>query len=370
MREDKVIRIAQIMGEMNSGGVESSIMNYYRNIDRNMIQFDFIVNEGSKIPQKNEIEELGGRIIIVPPYKFLIKYLRTLKKVFKENDYKIVHSNLNSLSVFPLFVAYMAGIPIRIAHSHSTTNRKEWKKNLIKNILKPFSTVFATDYFACSEYAGKWLFGNRKFKKGEITIIKNAIDVEKFKYNEETRNKIRKELNIENNLVLGHVGRFMKQKNHDFLIDAFYETYKTKKDIILILIGDGPLEEQIKEKVKQLKIEEKVKFLGTKNNVNEYMQAMDIFLFPSLYEGLGIVTVEAQCAGLICLASTKVPSEVKLSENIKFLENKKEIWKEEILKNNSIQRNIDLKRVYSNGYYIKDAVRNLEKIYINLINDK
>ena len=216
-------------------------MNYYRNIDKSKVQFDFIVDEDSSYIPREEIERLGGKVIIVPPYQKIFKYIRTLKKVFKENNYKIVHSNLNTLSVFPLFAAKLAGVPVRIAHSHSTSNKKEWKKNILKNILRPFSKVFATDYFACSEYAGRWLFGNKTFEEGKVTIIKNAIDVDKFKYNEEIRNKIRKQLNVEEKFVIGHVGRFMEQKNHEFLIDIFNKIHMKRKESILLLIGDGPL---------------------------------------------------------------------------------------------------------------------------------
>lgn len=279
---------------------------------------------------------------------------------------------MNALNVFPLYCAYKEKIPVRIAHSHSTSNKKEWKKNILKNVLKKFSKIFATHYFSCSEHAGRWLFGDSTFEKGKVTIIKNAINIEKFKYNESIRNKLRKELNVENKLVLGHVGRFMKQKNHEFLINVFNEIYKENKDIVLILIGNGPLEEKIKNKVKDLEIEENVKFLGVKDNVNEYMQAMDMFLFPSLYEGLGIVAVEAQCSGLKCLVSTEVPKEVKLTKNIKFIENNEELWKKTIIKEskNIGSRQIDLKEVYSNGYNIENSAKQLEKIYFDLANKK
>lgn len=316
MKEQQPIRVAHIIGKMVGGGVESFIMNYYRNIDRNKIQFDFIIDSDSKVVPRKEIENLGGRIIEIPPYQKVFSYIKELKKVFKDNNYKIVHSHLNTLSVFPLYCAYSAKVPVRIAHSHSTTNKKEWKKNIIKNILKPFSKVFATDYFSCSEHAARWLFGNKTFEQGKVSIIHNAIDVDKFRYNEEIRNKIRKELQIENKFVLGHVGRFVQQKNHDFLIDIFSEVYKENKNAVLLLIGDGPLEEKIKEKVNKLNLKDSVYFLGIKENVNEIMQAMDVFVFPSLYEGLGIVLVEAQCSGLPCVVSEEVPKEALILDNI------------------------------------------------------
>ena len=159
--EEKVIKVAQVIGMAVDGGTESVWMNYYRNIDKKKIQFDFLVENESKIINKKEIESMGGKIVIIPPYNNPIKYMRVLKKIFKENPYDIVHSNMNALSVFTLRAAKKAGIKVRIAHSHSTSNKKEWKKNILKNILRPFSKVYATHYLACSELAGRWLFGNK-----------------------------------------------------------------------------------------------------------------------------------------------------------------------------------------------------------------
>jgi len=371
-KNDNPIRIAQIMGKMNSGGVESFIMNYYRNINREKVQFDFIVDEDSLISQKEEIENLGGKIIVVPPYQHIFQYLKELKKILKNNNYKIVHSHLNSLNVFPLYSAWRAKVPVRIAHSHSTTNIKEWKKNLIKNILKIFSKIFATNYFACSEHAGRWLFGNKVFNEGKVDIIHNAIDIEKFKFNENVRNNIRKELHIEDKFVLGHVGRFVEQKNHDFLIDIFNEVYKEKKDIILLLIGEGPLEKDIKGKIKKLGLEENIKFLGVRNDVYELMQAMDCFVFPSLYEGLGMVVIEAQCADLQCIVSTEVPEATRITDLIEFvsLEVPSNVWSK-CIKGKLIDKKRDSNRVINNlrnsGYDILEESKKLEKKYLDLI---
>ena len=185
--ETKPIRVAQIIGKWLGGGVEAVVMNYYRHIDRNKIQFDFICDEDSTNIPYEEIESLGGKVIIIPPYQKLFKYIKELTKVLKEGKYKIVHSHINTLSVFPLYCAKKAKVPVRIAHSHSTTHKKEWKKNLMKQILKPFSKLFATNYFACSEYAGRWLFGDKEFDKGNVYVLNNAIDVDKFKYDEKIR---------------------------------------------------------------------------------------------------------------------------------------------------------------------------------------
>ena len=181
------IRIAHVIGKWVGGGVEAVVMNYYRNIDKSMIQFDFICdNDSTNIPYE-EIESLGGKVILVPPYQKVFEYQKVLQKILKENNYKIIHSHINTLSVFPLYAAKKVGVPVRIAHSHSTTNKKEWKKNLLKQVLRPFSKVFATDYMCCSELAGRWLFGNKEYDKGNVYLLNNAIDLDKFKYNKRIR---------------------------------------------------------------------------------------------------------------------------------------------------------------------------------------
>ena len=284
---DEKIIVAHIMGKWNGGGVESVVMNYYRNIDRNRIQFHFLCDEDSTDIPYEEIEKLGGKVIVIPPYQKLFKYQKELYRIFKENNYKIIHSHINALSVFPLRIAKKAGVPIRIAHSHSTSNKKEWKKNILKMILRPFSKLYANNYFACTEYAGKWLFGKKVVERKELNVINHAIDFKKFEFNENTREELRKELGIkEDVLVIGHVGRFMKQKNHEFLIDVFEKAIKQDDNIYLILVGQGPLEDKIKEMAKEKGIENKILFLGQRNDVNKLYQAMDIFVLPSLYEGL------------------------------------------------------------------------------------
>ena len=284
---DEKIIVAHIMGKWNGGGVESVVMNYYKNIDRNRIQFHFLCDEDSTDIPYEEIEKLGGKVIVIPPYQKLFKYQKELYRIFKENNYKIIHSHINALSVFPLRIAKKAGVPIRIAHNHSTSNKKEWKKNILKMILRPFSKLYANNYFACTEYAGKWLFGKKVVERKELNVINNAIDLKKFEFNENTREDLRKELGIkEDVLVIGHVGRFMKQKNHEFLIDVFEKAIKQDDNIYLILVGQGPLEDKIKEMAKEKGIEYKILFLGQRNDVNKLYQAMDIFVLPSLYEGL------------------------------------------------------------------------------------
>lgn len=365
------IRIAHIIGKWLGGGVESVVMNYYRNIDRDHIQFDFICDSDSTDIPYEEIKKLGGKVILIPPYQKIFSYHKKLKKVLKKENYKIVHSHINTLSVFPLFAAKSAGVPIRIAHSHSTTNKKEWKKNLLKQTLRPFSKIYATDYFCCSELSGRWLFGNKEYNNDNVFLLNNAINLEKFKYNEKVRMKKRKELNIDKNtIVIGHIGRFVQQKNHNFLIDIFNEIHKQNKKTILLLIGKGPIEDEIKEKVKLLNLENSVKFLGQRDDVNELYQAFDIFLLPSLYEGLPVVGIESQASGLLCVLSSSMTKETKILDTTIFvaLEESPNIWAEKILKMlENFKRKDTTIEVRQSGYDIKKEAKVLENKYKELL---
>ena len=367
-KKEKPIRIAHIIGKWVGGGVESTVMSYYRNIDHNKVQFDFICDSDSSDIPYEEINKLGGRVILIPPYQHIFSYHKKLKKILKDNQYKIIHSHINTLSVFPLFAAKCAKVPVRIAHNHSTTNKKEWKKNLLKQILKPFAKVFATHYFGCTEHAGRWLFGDKEYEKNNIYILNNAIDLDKFKYNEKVRKQKRKELSIsDETIVIGHVGRFMKQKNHEFLIDVFSEIHRKNSNTILLLAGQGPLLEEMKQKVEKLNLKDSVVFLGQRKDVEELYQVFDAFVLPSLYEGLGIVLIESQCAGLPSFASTEVPEIAKVSDILKFisLEEEKEKWADVILESiNDYKRRDYKKECQQCRYDIKIEGPKLQEYYI------
>lgn len=373
METKEPIRIASVIGRYIGGGVEAVTINYYRNIDKNKVQLDFICDEDSTNIPYEEIERMGGKVIIIPSYSKPFKYHKALKRVLKEGNYKIIHSNINTLSVFSLFAAKCAGVPVRIAHSHSTTNKKEKKKNLMKQVLRPFSKVFATDYMCCSELAGRWLFGNKEYDKGNVYLLNNAIDLDKFKYNESLRKTKRKELGIKDDtLVIGHIGRFVAQKNHDYLIDIFNEIHKKNNNAILLLAGQGPLMEDIKNKVKELNLEDSVKFLGQRNDANELYQAFDVFLLPSLYEGLPVVGVEAQAAGLLCYLSDDMTKETKVLDITKFmsLNNTPEEWADNILDDVKKYKRIDTsKEMTAKNFNIKEEAKKLEEYYLNLYNN-
>ena len=369
-KKDEPLRIAHIVGKMLGGGVEAVVMNYYRNIDKNKIQFDFICdNDSTNIPYE-EIEKMGGRVILIPPYQKIFKYHKELKKILRDNKYKIVHSHINTLSFFSLYAAKCANVPIRIAHSHSTTNKKEKKKNLMKQILKPFSKLFATHYMCCSELAGRWLFGNKEYDKKNVFLLNNAIDLEKFKYNEKIKSKKRKELNIEEDMfVVGHIGRFVEQKNHKFIIDIFKEIYNINNNSMLLLVGQGPLMNEIKEKVFLEGLSNNVKFLGQRNDANELYQAFDIFLLPSLYEGLPVVGVEAQASGLLCFLSSDMTKETKIlkSTTIMKLSTSPKEWAKNIIKEyNNYVRESKMEEMSLHGFDIITETKKIEKYYLGL----
>ncbi len=366
MENNKPLRVAQIICQCVNGGVEACIMNYYKHIDKTKIQFDFFVDNTSKIINKDEIIKMGGKIIIVPPYKKIFKFIIFLKKELK--NYDIVHSNINALSVFPLYAAKKAKVKIRIAHSHSTTNKKEFRRNLVKNFLRLFSKKYATNYFACSKEAGEWLFGKKTLNKGEITIVNNAIDIEKFKFNNEVRDELRKEYNISNEIIIGNIGRFVWQKNQLFLLDVFSQYTKQNPNSYLLLIGDGPLYGDLIKKARNLNIIEKIIFAGTDKEVSKFYSMMDIFVFPSLYEGFGMVMLEAQASGLACIASNGVPKIVKNLDSTIFLDliNDAKFWADELYKVN-LNSDRNLLYVKNSLYDIKKEAIKLEQIYFDIL---
>lgn len=354
------IRIAQIMGKMNNGGVEAVIMNYYRQIDKDKFQFDFIVDSDSLLPQRSEIESLGGKIYIVPPYSKVGAYRKALSKIFKENNYIIVHSNLTTLNIFPLRVAKKCGIPVRISHSHNSMGKGEFLKTCLKLCFRVFSNLYLTERFACSEHAGEWLFKGKKFK-----VINNSIPYEKYLFSLETREKLRSLYNFsKNDIVIGHIGRFNSQKNHVFIINLYKKLLESNSNYKLFLIGEGPEKAKIKNMILEMGISNNVIIVDSVNNAFDYYNLFDVFVLPSNYEGFGNVVVEAQVNGLSTLVSNKVPIATQISNQVEFLPLEYSKWVEKI-------KHISLSRGTSNLDYKYDLLYNtkrLEGIYYELIN--
>ena len=299
----------------NPGGVESVIMNYYRKIDRTKIQFDFLCNT-KVVAYEDEIVSLGGKIYRIAQRKENAKqFYNDLDNLFKNNKFDAIWVNVCSLAnIEYLKYAKKYGIKTRIIHSHNSANMDSKLRAVLHTLNRFRVGKLATHYWSCGDLASKWFYNKKIIQSDKHKIINNAIDIDKFKFDEKIRNEYRKNLNLENKFIIGHVGRFHFQKNQLFLIDVFNEIYKQRKDVVLVLIGQGEDEDKIKAKVKELNLEEVVKFLGVKNDVNNYYQIMDMFLFPSVFEGFGIVAIESQVAGVPTLCSTNVPLDTKLTE--------------------------------------------------------
>ena len=366
IRGENPIRIAHVIGKLNAAGVEAVINNYYRNIDHTKYQFDYYIEEDSNCSPPQEMIDMGARYFVTPPYQDIFNYISCLKKHFQEEKYQIVHCNMNTLSVFSLYAAWRVGVPIRINHNHSTSGKGETKKNIFKYILRPFAKCFATDYLACSRYAGEWLFGRESMESGQVTILNNAIDVDRYRYNPEIRKRVREELRLTDKFVIGHVGRFCYQKNHEFLIDIFEDVHNKNCNSVLLLVGIGELFDSIKAKVHRKGLDDVVIFLGARSDVHELYQAMDVFVLPSHYEGLPVVGVEAQTSGLPVICSSAVSKEIELSRtSISFLplSNSVDMWSENILEFKNIKRKDESEIVCSAGFDIKVESKKLEDLY-------
>lgn len=371
-KDKKRVKVLRIIGECKTGGTETIALNYYRKIDHDKIAMDFLFY-GDNIPRFNEeLEKNGDKVINVVDYtKNLVKSISQIKKAVKKGNYDIVHSQLNTLNVFPLMGAWLGGAKIRVCANHSTANLKyECKKSIIKYILRPTTKIFATHYAACSKYAGQWCFGKRALKKGKIKVIRNAIDLTDYIYSPEVRKRIREKENWNGRFVIGHIGRFTEQKNHEFLLKIFNEIHEKCPKALLVLVGDGDLMEDVKNKAEVMGLSDSVKFLGIRFDVKEILQGMDVFLFPSLYEGLGNVVIEAQASGMHCVVSDTTPEEVKMTDLVEFvsLEKSETKWADSVLKyQKGYERKDTYKLLVKNGYEISSAAKDLEKYYFSLV---
>ncbi len=376
-----VIRVLQVFTIMNRGGAESMIMNYYRKIDTKKIQFDFLVHRKEEGAFDQEIKELGGKIYTFDPINPLVPgtYYAALRNFFAEHtEYQIVHSHLNTFSPFPLKIAQEFNIPCRIAHAHiaiekitlsdlvpNKENLKETFKKLVKFQLKNKIHKHTTHYFSCGDKAGKWLFG----KDTKFRTMNNAIDTEKFIYNPAVSNAYKTEFGINNTLVLGHVGRFNTQKNHSFLLKIFTEVVKQHANSILILIGDGGLRAKIESEAKSLGVFGKVKILGVRSDIPELLQMLDVFVFPSFYEGLPVTLIEAQAAGLKIVASDTITTEVSLTGDIQFLSinTPEKVWADNIVALHPYTKQSNRDQIVHGDYDIVSNTKKIENFYLQQI---
>lgn len=373
MSKNLPIRILQVGMTKNIGGLETYLMQQFAHLDKTKVTYDFVnITSEDEIVFKDKILQAGSHIYGVRsrhsnPIRHYWQWIILLHRIAK--NYKAIVLNSNSITyVFPIFIARFFGIPMRIMHSHNSGFEQKigFAKKAIMKMNRCLLKWGATDYFACSQLAGKWMFG----EKMPFTVIPNAIDCSKFRFSPEVRHEIRKTLNIEDKFVVGHVGRFTYQKNHGFLIDVFNEIHKINPKAVLLLIGDAvgnmSYYEKAKQKVQQYGLTGCVQFLGMRNDVPLLMQAMDCFVFPSKFEGLGIVGVEAQAAGLPCFFSDTITREVGLTELAHFipLENNPSQWADFILRVDPSKRKEENHKVSLAGYDITVAIKKIETLYL------
>lgn len=356
-------RVLHMIGSLNIGGSQAMIMNLYRNIDREQIQFDFILDHPEQLYFAEEVKALGGKIYFVP--EFVGTNLPGVRKAwhqfFKEHpEYKILHSHVRSYASVYLPIAKKHGLKT-IIHSHSTSNGSGIA-SVAKKILQ-YPLRFQADYFmGCSEESGRWLFGEKIVNSDKYYLLKNAIDANAFRYNPEKRIECRKLLGIGDEKVFVHVGRFHPAKNHMFLLDVYSEIHRRNQKTILMLVGDGDLKEAIQTKIQELHLTDSVMMLGNRNDVPELLQVADCFLFPSLYEGLGIVAIEAQAAGLPCICSESVPRLVNVSDDCYFVPFDVTQWVE-VSANTRTTRMDMYQKIAEQGFDVKESAKWLMNFY-------
>lgn len=371
-----MVKVLQVHGGMERGGTESVIMNWYRNIDKNEIQFDFTTMQEHRCAYDDEIESMGGKIIYVPPRAKVgnLNHFKALYNCIKENGpYDAVHSHMNYHGGLVALAAKLAGVKTIVCHAHNTEDVAEQtlKRKVETTVLRNLMYSCSTDLLACGKEAGSFVFGkNKKFK-----IINNAVDIEKFK---PADNKMQQEIKVlkdkydlNNKLILGHIGRFNIQKNHKFIVKILRDLKKQNCDFKFLFIGDGELKEEILDSVRKEGLEENIVYLGLQGNINIWLNIMDILVFPSLFEGLPVVLVEAQSTGLPCIISNKISSDVDLGLNlVKFLsiEDGTDIWVNEII-NNNMKKECNQDKIKEQlkreGYYLQDNIKMIENIYKN-----
>ncbi|WLR42781.1 glycosyltransferase family 1 protein [Bacillus carboniphilus] len=364
---ERPIRVLHVVVNMNRGGAETLLMNLYRKIDHTKIQFDFLTCKEGIFD--DEIKQLGGIVYRIPYVTDVghFLYMNELKSFFNiHDDYKIVHAHMDKMSGLVLKVAAKAGIPHRIAHSHNTKSEGNIIHKGYKWIIGRNIPSYSTKFVACSKVAGQWLFNK---KSSNILLLRNGVNSEEFYFSKEKRNKIRDLLNIsKEQFVVGHIGRFNMQKNHQFILDIFSEVLKEIPNAKLLLIGDGPLKDKIKSRAVDLDINNSIMFLGIRDDVNELISAFDCLLFPSIHEGLPVTLIEAQASGIHCLVSNVITNEVDIGAGLisyESLKSSPKVWAKKLMNLSASDVNCEF-FIKENGFNISDTAQKLQDMYMHM----
>lgn len=370
-----MIRVLHSVSVMNRAGIETMLMNYYRHTDREKIQFDFLTSRNEKGDYDDEIKAMGGRIFVSPTLNplFYPNYIRFITNLYKENpEIKIIHAHNEGMALYPLRGALKYGMKNRIAHAHNTKIAMDYKWPL-KVFCKQFLKYNANYLWGCGRDAGIYFFGKKRWNESGM-IMHNAIETEKFRYNAAAREKIRGNLGIGKAILIGMVGRFNAQKNHEKMLEIFEAYLKLDKNAKLVLIGEGPLEPQIKSSADRRGIAENIIFAGLQNNVYEWYQAMDVFVMPSLYEGLPVVGIEAQASGLPCYFSDTVTDEIIIGKNSEAVPLKADgsVWAKRIFEGakKNIDRSLGINDVIDAGYDIVTEAMRIQNLYLSMAGEE
>ena len=349
-----MIRILHCVAGLDRGGYEAFIMNVYRHIDRSKIQFDFLYSFDGVYT--DEIRKLGGKLYQIPfiTQKGPFVYRKAVMKFFREHpEYKIVHSHMDKFSGLIMECAAKNNVPVRISHSHSIKNEGNFLFHIVKNYYGKFIAPYCTHRFACSEPAGLWLFGSSE----NVSVVKNGVNTQLFNNTD---------LRDENVFTVANIGRFVPAKNHSFLIDVFSELYKLDNSSRLVLAGTGALMEQIKTKVSDLNLTDYVTFLGDCNNIPSLLSKTDVVCMPSLFEGLPVTLIETQSAGVPCVISTGIPSEVDITGDVEFLslDDSPAVWANKLLECKGKSKSDNREKIINSGYDIYSTANYLQQFYI------
>lgn len=362
-----MIRVIHMIGSLNIGGSQTMIMNLYRKIDKEQIQFDFVIDHPNDLYFADEVKSMGGKIFVLPTFRGT--NIRQIKKSWNQffidhPEYKILHSHVRSYASLYIPIAKKHGLKT-IIHSHSTANG-HGLSSIVKRVMQYPLRYQADCFFGCSKEASIWLFGKKVVASDRHVILKNAIDTQKYQFQESVRQKYREKLKLGDKRTYIHVGRFHSAKNHEFLLNLFSELHKQQPHSVLVLVGDGELRLAIEAQIQKLGLEQDVKLLGARNDIPQLLQAADVFLFPSLYEGLGIVAIEAQAAGLPTFCSDVIPREVAVSELCSFLPlDNPSVWAERILSFDLMRKDCS-DNIIEAGYDIKSTAQWLENFYLQI----